>query len=448
MNRRDLCAGVLAAVLLGLMSSLAPPRAAAEAYVYALGPQDRIRVKIYEWRASRDTIFEWSALNDVFTVGADGTLALPFAGRIPAEGLGTEALAGAIAQNLVRNMGLGQAPDVALEIVEFRPFYILGDVAQPGEFPYRPGLNVLKAVSLAGGLPPRRDPDRLEREIFAARGDVSQLSLSRASLLARRARLQAESAGAAEIAFPAELTRRAADEAAAILMEQEGILFRTRREGMDTQLRALAELGGFLEREIDSLGRQVGFLDGQVASVEKELASVSALVDQGLAAAPRQLGLERALLQVQGDRLTVETALLRARQEASRTELSILDLRNSRASEVAGELREAELQLSETRRRTDTALLLLEDSEAAVPQGALRRRAEPAYAILRPTAAGGVIELAAGEATEVRPGDTIKVEFPLPAALEPETVIGPAATGPQPSEPHAEAEGARPALLR
>ena len=393
-----------------LLLALLPARGGA-GEGYPLGPEDQVRVKIYEWRASRDTIFEWSALNDTFTVGADGALSLPFAGRVPAEGLDTEALAAAIAGSLARNMGLGQEPDVAVEVTRFRPFYIFGDVAHPGEFPYRPGLDVLKAVSVAGGLPARGNLASLGREIVSGRGDLAQLRLTRVSLLARRARLAAESAGAGEIAFPAELTRAGADAAAEVLMEQERALFDTRRQGLDTQLRALGDLRGFLDREIASLGRQIGFLDQQMASVEQELGSVTELVGKGLAAAPRQLGLERSVLQLRGDRLTLETALLRARQEASRTELSLLDLRNTRTSEVAGELRETELALSEAERKTDTALLLLHDSEEAAPRFA--RRA-PVYTILRPDGAGGASEIAAGETTELRPGDTLKVEVPLP----------------------------------
>ena len=172
-------------------SSLASPPAAEQ---YLLGPQDQVRLKIYEWRASRDIIFEWTALNDPFTVGADGTLSLPFVGTIQAEGR-RMALAGTIAQRLVQQMGLGQAPDVAVEVVQFRPFYILGHVMQPGEFPYRPGLNVLEAVTIAGGLRPATTAMPLEREVIAGQGEVDVLGLSSVSLLARKARLKAELSG-------------------------------------------------------------------------------------------------------------------------------------------------------------------------------------------------------------------------------------------------------------
>ena len=135
-----------------------------------------MRLKIYEWRASRDAIFEWTALNDQFIVSADGMLFLPFVGEIQAAGVRPGVLAAAIGERLVRQMGLGRPPDVAVEVVQFRPFYIVGDVKAPGEFPYRPGLNVLQALSIAGGLRTGADAlSRVDREVIAGRGEIGLL---------------------------------------------------------------------------------------------------------------------------------------------------------------------------------------------------------------------------------------------------------------------------------
>lgn len=402
--------------ILGVIATLLFP-GPAPAADYGLGPQDRVRLKVYEWRASRDVIFEWTALNDEFIVGADGSLSLPFVGTIAVEDLTPDVVGGLIGERLVERMGLGRAPDVSVEVVQFRPFYITGDVVAPGEFPYRPGMSVLQAVSIAGGLRTRRDSlGRIEREVIAAQGEVSLLSLSHMGLLARRARLLAEINDAEAIAFPASLTDRDETGFGRILMQQEQAVFAARSQGLTTQLRALTELRSFLERETDSLQQQLGFLDRQIESVRQELGSVTTLVEQGLAVAPRQLALERSLLQVQSDRLAAETAMLRVRQEGSRTDISILQLKGTRRSEVADLLRETEVALSEIGRRTDTALLLLRESETAGPRMlAMRKeadRADPTYTIVRPVD-DRTIELAAAESTQVEPGDTVKVEVPL-----------------------------------
>lgn len=389
---------------------------------YLLGPQDRVRLKIYEWRPSRDSIFEWTALNDEFSVSADGSLFLPFVGEVRAEGLTPGEISTDIVARLVGRMGLGHPPDVAVEVVQFRPFYIVGHVTQPGEFPYRPGLTVLQAVSIAGGLRTREDEiGRLEREVIAGRGELSLITLSDLTLRARKARLQAELQDAEEIAFPPVLLDRQHDSAVATMLEQERTVFETRQEGLRTQLRALQELRDTLDKELGSLEQQLTFHDSQIEITRKELSGVTSLVDQGLAVAPRQMSLERSLLQMQSERLSAATGLLRARQELSRTDISMLELRNRHVAEVASSLRDTETQLGEIERRADTTVQLLEESERAAPRLLAMReraaRAEPTYTIVR-TSEGRAIELAAEESTAVLPGDTVKVEIPFAPGVE------------------------------
>ena len=389
------------------------PTVAAE---YLLGPQDKVRLKVYEWRASRDVIFEWTALNDDFVVGADGTLFLPFVGQIRAQGTAPGDLARAIGDRLMQHMGLGRQPDVAVEIVQYRPFYIVGYVTQSGEFPYRPGLTVLQALGIAGGLRTREDEiPRLEREVIAGQGDVGLLALSSVSLLARKARLEAELAGSDDIAFPTELKNRASNATVAVAMEQERRIFAVRKEAMTTQLRSLHELRDFLEKELDSLQQQLTFRDKQIELIQKELAGVSALVQKGLAVAPRELNLEGTVAQMQGDRLAAETSLLRVRQEMSKTDIEILNLNNQQANEIAAALRETQSQLNEVVSKADTAAQLLNETAVTAPALlALKEhaeRAKPIFKIVRMTDSGSE-ELPAEETTPVEPGDTVKIEIP------------------------------------
>ncbi|MER9952269.1 polysaccharide biosynthesis/export family protein [Mesorhizobium sp. M0047] len=391
------------------------PSAAAE---YLLGPQDKIRLKVYEWRASRDVIFEWTALNDDFVVGADGTLFLPFVGQIRAEGAAPGDLARAIGDRLMQHMGLGRQPDVAVEITQYRPFYIVGYVTQPGEFPYRPGLTVLQALGIAGGLRTHEDDiPRLEREVIAGQGDVGLLALTTVTLLARKARLESELAGAEDVTFPADLQDRASNATVAVAMVQERRIFAVRKDAMTTQLRSLRELREFLEKELDSLEQQLIFRDKQIELIQKELAGVSALVQKGLAVAPRELSLEGTVAQMQGDKLAAETSLLRVRQEISKTDIEILNLNNQHANEVAGTLRETQSQLNEVTSKADTAAQLLHETAVTAPALlALKQRSEsakPIFKIVRTTDTG-TKELTAAETTPIEPGDTVKIEIPPP----------------------------------
>jgi len=413
--------GALAGAL--LLASAAADLRSATAAEYLLGPQDKLRLKIYEWRASRDVIFEWTALNDQFVVGANGSLFLPFIGEVQAGGVAPGDLARQIGERLMRHMGLGRQPDVAVEVVQFRPFYIVGHVTQSGEFPYRPGMTVLQAVGIAGGLRTREENiARLEREVIAGRGEVSVLALTNISLQVRKARLEAEAKGEDSITFPPALSGRSADGTVKLMMEQEQAIFKARRQGRDTQLRSLEQLRDFLEKEIVTLQAQLAFSDKQIELVQKELRGVSSLVKEGLAAAPREMLLERTLAQIQSERLSTETSLLRARQEISRTEISALELRNHYDNEVAAALRETQGQLNEIASKGDTAVQLLHESEISAPRllasRAAAARAEPTYTIIRRSEGGETRQIAATETTEVEPGDTIKVEMPLPMSLE------------------------------
>ncbi len=400
------------------VSGLSPAGAAD----YQLGPQDKVRLKIFEWRASRDAFFEWKAMNDDFIVAADGTLSLPFAGQVQAAGATPSELSKSIGDRLRDEMGLGRAPNVAVEVVEYRPFFIVGHVTKPGEFPFRPGLTVLQAMSIAGGLQRREEGEnRLEREVIAGRGDVGVYALQNVTMLARKARLEAELANADSITFPDQLERRKSEGVVKLVVEQEKSIFLARRDGLATQVSALTGLRDFLEKEVSSLEAQLVFHDRQIELVRKELSGVSSLVNKGFAAAPREIGLERTLAEIQAGRLSAETSLLRARQEISRTDIAILQLKNQQANEVAVSLRETQAQLEELRSKADTAIELLHEAESSAPRLlALRKQsltAEPKLTIVRQSESGPV-EIAATEATAVEPGDTVKVALPLALGLE------------------------------
>lgn len=405
--------GLLSVVLILLNMVTGPARADD----YLLGPQDKVRIKVYEWRAARDEIFEWDGLNDEFTVGAAGTLSLPFAGEVEAGGTTTGELAARIAEQLRSGMGLGRGPDTSVEIVRFRPFYIVGRVDHPGEFPYRPGLTVLQALSVAGGLQKLSDgPMRIERDAISAKGELQFLGAQVVNLRARRARLEAELRQSDTIDFPREPTAYSNDASAELANQQEGLIFQVRREAFSTQMRVLEQLKSFLEKEVVSLTAQNQTEETQIQLVKKELSGVSSLVDKGLASAPRQLGLERTVAQIEGERLRVDTSLLRAKQEISRTEISMLELKNKRANDVSIELRETQAKLEELGRKAETADQLLYEAEVTAPQllaqRARTRRVQPVYTIVRQRE-GNALELSASESTAVEPGDTIKVEMPF-----------------------------------
>jgi polysaccharide export outer membrane protein len=115
---------------------------------YRLGPGDQIRV----------SVFNEQELTGPYTVGAQGTIAYPLVGTIRASGLTvpefTSALQTALA-TYVRN------PSVSVEVTNYRPFFILGEVQRPGTYPYSASLTVPNAVATAGGFTYRANRSRV-----------------------------------------------------------------------------------------------------------------------------------------------------------------------------------------------------------------------------------------------------------------------------------------------
>lgn len=383
---------------------------------YLLWAQDKIRVTISEWRPSRDEFFEWKAINGEYSVQPNGILSIPLIGEVQAAGLSTGVLSRKIGTMLQERTGLAQNPDVAIEIVQFRPVYITGHVERPGEFAFRPNLMVLQAVALSGGA--RRPPvgSRVERDIISGRSELKHLAADYSGLLARKARFEAEIADEAQIKFPIELTERRDDGPVVVLMQQERALFEARRTANLNQIRMLNDLRQYLETEVSSIQSQLGTHNHQIELVTKELDNVRMLVTKGLAVEPRRLGLERNVAQLEGDRLRLESNMSRARQEISRTGLSILEFTTKREIEAATGLRDTQAKIEEVMRRFETSKGLLNEAETTATvsfDDVSTSRAKLVYTIIRQNAAGIATEIIAADTTLVQPGDTIKVELPV-----------------------------------
>jgi polysaccharide biosynthesis/export protein len=133
------------------------PTQASAADNYILGPNDRVRVKVY---GEPDITGEYE-------VDSTGQISVPLAGHVRAEGLTTRQLEGAISSALAK--GIVRDPRVNVEVALYRPYYILGEVKKGGEYPYRLGLTVLDAVASAGGFTYRAN----ENKVYLRRAGTS-----------------------------------------------------------------------------------------------------------------------------------------------------------------------------------------------------------------------------------------------------------------------------------
>ena len=137
-------ASVLALVALigcGGPGSDLPPLAEVGSATYSLGPGDQVRI----------ITFGEENLTGEFRVNDSGKIALPLIGAVQAAGLTSAGLETGVAEAL-RRARLLRNPSVAVEIVAYRPIYVLGEVNRPGQYPYQSGMTVVTAVAVAGGF--------------------------------------------------------------------------------------------------------------------------------------------------------------------------------------------------------------------------------------------------------------------------------------------------------
>ena len=129
--------------------------------VYRLGVGDQLRV----------TVFNEVDLSGEFDVSATGHVNLPLIGEVPAEGRTIAEVEDAAEEKLLD--GYLKSPSVSIEVLNYRPFYILGEVNSPGSYPYVSGMSILNAVALAGGFTYRASEDTVLLKRPGGEGEIS-----------------------------------------------------------------------------------------------------------------------------------------------------------------------------------------------------------------------------------------------------------------------------------
>ncbi len=125
---------------------------------YTLDSGDRLRV----------VVFGQEGLTNAYSVDAGGAIDMPLIGPVLARGATTDELAARISARL--RDGFIREPHVAVEVEAYRPFFILGEVTQPGQYPYVANMTAETAVAIAGGFTPRA----LRRSVIVNRNDYGR----------------------------------------------------------------------------------------------------------------------------------------------------------------------------------------------------------------------------------------------------------------------------------
>ena len=179
LTRRGLLVGALSGVAACSPGGSIPLIASYEPQAYLLGPGDQLRI----------LTFGEEQLTGEFRVDDQGRIAFPLIGSVPAAGKSPKDLETDIGAALTNGDYL-KTPHVTVEVIAYRPIFVLGEVTKPGQYPYQPGMTFLTAVAVSGGFTYRavRDYGTVVRTVrgiattgkiversFLAPGDVIQV---------------------------------------------------------------------------------------------------------------------------------------------------------------------------------------------------------------------------------------------------------------------------------
>ena len=401
---------------------------AAEAYT--LGPADKLRVTVYQWvqtGTSGAPGTQWSQsggdfqprLDGQFTIDNAGNLALPLVGEVPAEGRAASDVARTVSEMFQAKLGTLTVPSASVEIVEYRPFYVVGVVDKPGSYPFRPGMTVLHAVSIAGGMYRRPDTDlgRYQRELMTAAGDGSLQAANRDMLTGRVARLESELAGRDAIAFPDEIVARRSEPQIARMMADETKFMKQRQAALEAGVANQRQLKVLAEKQNVSLEAQTAATDRQMGIAKRELEEQTDLVNRGLSRRPVLFPIDSRLAEAEARKRQLQSDILKNAQDIARADQVAAELATTRRTEILDQLKEARANIEQARQKIATDQRIVDHSDGEVQ----RRSGEaiPTYAILRRDGER-VRERSVSETARVEPGDIVRVVIPTrPRALPP-----------------------------
>jgi len=266
---------------------------------YKLGIQDKLQIKVGQWRTAEGVYENWEGFGGEYVIDPNGLIYLTLAGPVQAEGRTPPEVADDISRLLQARLGLDQPPATSVEVREFRPVYVVGAVNSPGSFAYQPQMTVLQAVGLAGGHLRTGSPLlRTEREALSTVGEYESLRLRRWSAIARIARLRAELAGSETIEMPAELENIAVAED---LLRLEGEILDARTSTDASEKAAMGDLRQLLKSQVEKFDKEIALRTEQINLARQELTNITSLKGPGASSESRQAVLSRNALRAIGE---------------------------------------------------------------------------------------------------------------------------------------------------
>jgi exopolysaccharide production protein ExoF len=299
---------------------------------FDLSQVDRVRVRV--WGVPE--------LSGVYNVDSDSTVSLPRIGRFDVAGMSLAKFETALAEKL--REALRDDAMVSVEVDQFRPYYISGRVARPGANAWRPGLKVIEAVTLAGGL--SRPPESAEAKLHQTQ---TQLTFALAQL--ERLRCEKEGASGVEISERiASLIRNAPASSQEILTH---LMNRQNAMLTDNQTMFRERLAG-LQRERESAQNQLDAAEAQEKAVSSQVEIAHSLGSDYDQLRERELVSKNRYLTQRSELLSIEFRLAeshalvaRAKSQLSGVEQQIAAIPRQRSAQLNERIETLERNVAE-----------------------------------------------------------------------------------------------------
>ncbi len=362
---------------------------------YLLGTGDIIKV----------SFFKNPDISGQFAVRQDGTVSVPLLGAVKVAGKSVAEAETTLADRL--SVLSKRTSYASVEVSKYRPIYVVGFVQRSGSYPWAPNLNVLQAVSLAGGF--RRAGDFVAADSDREAGQLTEASELLARALVRRARLLSEREGKTEFDVPERL---------------EGLVSRIKTHGIiDTEKRMLRRGVKIRAATKENRKRLLELAEEEVKAVETRLVAVRSqkkvkgkmveklrkLYKRGNTTFNNLNDTESEVARLEGEEGDLLAALARARQRYSSAQHDVQRDDTEVLQEIERKLADVEQDIARYTSEVTTSKRVLKRYGARVcPTGSRAGEPSVSYQIVRESGAKSET-LNVNERAPVRPGDTLRV---------------------------------------
>ncbi|MGJ4930452.1 polysaccharide biosynthesis/export family protein [Bradyrhizobium sp. HKCCYLS2038] len=348
------------------------------------------------------TFYQRMDLSGEYLVDQDGSIAIPLLGKFRLAGRTLDDVRNDLIATFATTFTTRTA-DVSIAIIDRPPVYVVGPVKAPGAYKYVPGMIVLQAVALAGGL------DRGETSLSSAIDGVREMERFQTTsdriqrLFARRARLEAQRNGLTSVPFPLHLAKLDRDSGITAFLSMENTLLRVESSKRQEREQALTAKVAAASKELDALKRRLSQADVQRDMRVDRLDDLQKLKDRGIVNNNSVIALRTELADIEARREEYVVAVVQATTRLAQAEQEKAASSADQDEALAKSIAAVDQDIAEARGS-------LNSSEAiGILLAAHRGQAPQSYQIVRPGAEGPAT-IPATETAALKPGDVLKVE--------------------------------------